>query len=72
MFIHMQTILKSFANFMSYHFEDFLLNSLFICNRHFFPYGRTDLATAASLQPICGSLLQLHGPLLCSCGNLGP
>ena len=38
-----------------------------IYNRHFLPFGRTDLTTSASLQPICGSSLQLHGPLPSRC-----
>jgi len=71
MLILIKAILMSFIDFIKYHFECSLLNILNINNRHFLPYGRTDLATAASLQPIRGSVLQLHGPLLRSCGNLG-
>jgi len=42
----------------------------FICDRHFLPFGRTDLTTSASLQPIRGSSLQLRGPLPCRCSDL--
>ena len=71
MYILIKTILMSVVNFIAYHMECSLLNILNIYNRHFLPYGQTDLATTASLQPIRGSLLQLHGPLLRSCSNLG-
>jgi hypothetical protein len=61
----------SCIDFIAYNFECSVLNILYIYNRHFLPYGRTNLTTSASLQPIRGSLLQLHGLLLRSCGNLG-
>jgi len=32
-------------------------------HRHFLPFGRADLTASASLLPIRGSSLQLHGPL---------
>jgi hypothetical protein len=39
-------------------------------NRHFLPSGRADLTASASLQPIRGSLLQLHGLRPCRYSNL--
>ena len=71
MYILIKAILMSVVNFIAYHMGCSLLNIIYIYNRHFLPYGRTDLATTASLQPTSGgSLLQLHGPLLRSSGNL--
>jgi hypothetical protein len=59
-------------NYLIYSFS----NRFFIYNRHFLPFRRTDLTASASLQPgwvgtVRGSSLQLHGPLLRSCSNLG-
>ena len=65
-----KAILMSVINLIAHSIERSLLNILlYIHNRHFFPYGRTNLATTASLQPgwvgtARGSSLQLHGPLL--------
>jgi len=64
-------ISKCYFNLVDYFSDHYIFHVGSIYNRHFLPFGRTDLATAASLQPIRGSLLQLHGPLLRSCGNLG-
>jgi len=64
MYILIKAILMSVVNFIAYHMGCSLLNIIYIYTRYFLPYGRTDLATTASLQPIRGSLLQLHGPLL--------
>jgi hypothetical protein len=43
MLILIKAILMSFIDFIKYHFECSLLNILNINNRHFLPYGRTDL-----------------------------
>jgi len=37
-----------------------------IINRHFLPFGRADLATAAALRPVRGGRPQLHEPRLAS------
>ncbi len=44
----------------------------YIISRHFLPFGRADLTSSASLQPIRCSSLQLHGLRPRRCSNLGP
>jgi hypothetical protein len=39
----------------------FFVEFSFNHNRHFLPFGRADLTTSASLQPIRGGQPQLHG-----------
>jgi hypothetical protein len=46
--------------------------NIFQIFRHFFPFGRANLTTSASLWPIRGIQIQLYGPLPCRCSNLGP
>jgi hypothetical protein len=43
MYIFFKAILMSVINFVAYHVECSLLKIINICNRHFLPYGRTDL-----------------------------
>jgi hypothetical protein len=50
--------------------ENILSGKNFINSLAFFPSGRANITTSASLQPIRGSSLQLHGPLPCRCSNL--
>jgi hypothetical protein len=47
------------------------MNFIFIHTIHqqFLPYGRADLTASASLQPIRGIQIQLHGPLPCPSSN---
>jgi hypothetical protein len=40
--------------------------------RHFLPFGRADFTASASLQPIRGRSLQLHGLRPHRYGNLDP